>query len=124
MDAIMKSPQSIQDLVVKAQGGDRDALSALFEEYRARLLTWIRLRMGQGLRGRLEAQDVLQQTFLKAIQSIGSFRWQGEGSYFAWLTGIAANLVLDFGDPRRRKPPSPLEADVPAGGVAPSKALR
>jgi RNA polymerase sigma-70 factor, ECF subfamily len=124
MDAMMKSRERLEDLIKRAQAGDRKSLDALFEDHRPRLLAFIELRMGAGLRARVDAQDILQQTFLKAIQSIGKFQWQGEGSFMSWLSGIAGNVVLDLADPRRRKLPERLESDWPAPCASPSKALR
>ena len=124
MDAMMKSRERLEDLIKRAQEGDRKSMDALLEDHRSSLLAFIELRMGARLRGRMESQDVVQQTFLKAIQSIEDFQWQGDGSFLRWLSGIAGNVVLDLADPRRRKLPVRLEADPPAPGVSPSKALR
>ncbi len=120
----MEARKPVQDLVRKAQGGDRDAFERLVEEHKARLLALVRHRLGINLRGRVEAEDIAQETVLKAFQSIGRFRYQGEDSFFRWLGGIAENSLLDLADRRRHKPHLRLDRDVPAEIVSPSKALR
>ena len=52
-----------------------------------------------------QAEDLLSETFLQALQSAGSFR--GQSSEKTWLFGIASNLWLRA--LRRRRPTVPLE---------------
>ena len=52
-----------------------------------------------------QAEDLLSETFLQALQSAGSFR--GQSSEKTWLFGIARNLWLRT--LRRRRPTVPLE---------------
>ncbi len=54
----------------------------------------VRQRLGRRLRARIEAEGVLQETFLKALQSLPSYRDQGPDSFLRWLRGIAENLLL------------------------------
>jgi len=53
-----------------------------------------------------EAEDLTAQTFLAAIEAIGTYRQQG--SFSAWLFGIARHKLHDHY--RQRKPDLPLEA--------------
>lgn len=41
------------------------------------------------------AQDILQETFIKAFDTIGNFEWKGNGSLRAWITRIAVNMSLN-----------------------------
>lgn len=43
-----------------------------------------------------DAKDVLQDTFIKAYNSIDRFAWGGEGSLQAWISRIAVNTALNF----------------------------
>ncbi len=43
----------------------------------------------------MEAEDITQQVFLKAFQSISSFKWRGL-AFSAWLFRIAHNQVIDY----------------------------
>jgi len=119
------SPQDdIQKMIERAQAGDRGAFEGLVEKYRERLLERIRLRLGKGLQGRVEAEDVLQETLLRAFLSVGRFRWQGDASFPRWLGGIAENLLLDLADQQSRKGFLRLEREVRMSGTSPSVALR
>ena len=61
-----------------------------------------------------DANDVLQNTFIKAWQGIGSFH--GDSKLLTWLSRIAINESLDF--LRRRKSVATLSTDDEEVGVA------
>lgn len=42
------------------------------------------------------AEDILQDSFLKILSSIGSFTWKGEGSLKAWMSRITVNEALQY----------------------------
>lgn len=48
------------------------------------------------LRDPMLAQDMVQETFIKAYKHMDSFRGENEGSEKAWLTRIAVNLCRDY----------------------------
>jgi RNA polymerase sigma-70 factor (ECF subfamily) len=78
-----------RDLVRHAQGGDREAFAVLVERYWDRLYRWL-YHLG---RNRHAAEDLAQETFLKAFAALGSFR---AGTNFrAWLFRIAYNGFLN-----------------------------
>ena len=56
----------IQDLMAKARAGHRDAADQLFARAADRVLLYVRMRLGVALRARVDAMDVLQETFLHA----------------------------------------------------------
>jgi RNA polymerase sigma factor (sigma-70 family) len=82
--------QEEQHLIAQAQAGDMTALRPLFSHYADPLYGAILPRMPSAA----AAEDVLRETFLIAIEKIGSFRWQGRGIY-GWLRRIALNKVHD-----------------------------
>lgn len=85
-------------LVERAQAGDRDALRPIFERYADPLYGGVILpRLGDAA----AAEDVLRETFLTAMEKIGSFRWQGR-SVYVWLRQIAVNKVIDVHRRARR----------------------
>jgi RNA polymerase sigma-70 factor (ECF subfamily) len=51
-------------------------------------------------------EDVLQDTWLRAIKTLDRFRW--ESSFRSWLTGIALNRVRDLARSRSRRGQEPL----------------
>jgi len=88
--------RSIQDLVKAAQDGNREAFDILVEHYRLRLESLINLRLGSHLRQLTEVEDVLQETYLQAFQSLGEFTFRHEGSLFVWLGGIAEHVIQNL----------------------------
>ena len=60
---------SITTLLQEARAGSGDALNRLLEQCGPRLLSLIRLRMGSGLRSRMESGDLLNATLLRAFRA-------------------------------------------------------
>ena len=96
--------QNEQDLVRRAQEQDGEAFAELYERYFDKIYRYIVLRMGD----RTEAEDITQQVFLKALQSLSSFRWRNV-SFGAWLYRIAHNQVVDHLRRKQRRPSVPVE---------------
>jgi RNA polymerase sigma factor (sigma-70 family) len=74
-------------LVVAAQAGDRRAL----EELGAAYLPLVYNVVGRALSGQPDADDIVQETMLRAIRELGSLR--DPGSFRAWLTAIAVRQL-------------------------------
>jgi RNA polymerase sigma factor (sigma-70 family) len=75
-------------LVARARAGDLDALEALYRAFETPVYT-LALRI---LRSPEEAEDVLQETFLEVVKSIGHYR--GEGHLWGWIRQIASSKAL------------------------------
>lgn len=101
--------QEARDLAA-AQAGDRAAFARIVERYWDRLHRWLY----QLTRDRHQAEDLTQETFLKALAAIGSFR---AGSNFrAWLFRIGHNNFVNLKRAGKRlKPPGAEEAEAPPG---------
>jgi len=76
------------ELVARARAGDLDAFEALTNRYEQRVYS-LALRM---LRHQQDAEDVTQQTFLSALESLAGFR--GDASFATWLLRIATHAAL------------------------------
>jgi RNA polymerase sigma-70 factor (ECF subfamily) len=76
------------ELVARAKKGDLNAFEALTNRYEQRVYS-LALRM---LRQEQDAEDVTQQTFLSALESLSGFR--GEASFSTWLLRIASHAAL------------------------------
>jgi RNA polymerase sigma-70 factor (ECF subfamily) len=88
--------------VTKGQGSDT-ALDRLYERYTPRLLSYIRLKLGRSLRGRLESRDILQATLLKSFEHLPEFRGTDGRSLMAWLARIADREIADRADYHHRQ---------------------
>lgn len=75
-------------LVERARQGDADAFSSLVAKYERRVYRMAR----QITQNDEDAEDVLQDTFLKAYEHLKSF--QGQSKFYTWLTRIAVNESL------------------------------
>lgn len=81
---------SAVDLVARAQAGDAEAFGELYDRYVEVVYRYIYYRVGsQPL-----AEDLVSETFLRALRRISSFTWQGR-DFAAWLVTIARNLIAD-----------------------------
>jgi len=85
-------------LVRRVQGGDRAALQPLFERYYERVRRIVRVRLGAPLRRRLDSGDIVQETFLAALQGFGRFDLRDEAALIHWLSVLAENRIRDAAD--------------------------
>ncbi|MDP2927152.1 MAG: sigma-70 family RNA polymerase sigma factor [bacterium] len=93
--------------LVKKAKKDPEAFGRLYDEYYPRIFGYVLRRTAN-----LEmAQDVVSETFLKALKNLRRFKWIGafrsNSSFGAWLYRIAANEIVNFW--RRKKPTVSLE---------------
>ena len=94
------------DLVNTAQRGDQRSLVTLYERYYDRVYRFALSRLGSVA----DAEDLTQDTFLKMVDKLSSFRWKGS-PFSAWLFRIAHNGVVDTVRRRsRRGMEVPMEA--------------
>ncbi len=77
-----------EELVVAAQQGDDAAFAELVRRYENRVYT-LALRM---VRDPVEAEDILQETFIGVLRGMKSFR--AESTFATWLYRIAYNATL------------------------------
>lgn len=82
-------------LLRRGQAGDAAALEQLLARHE-RLL----LRLCAGMVGPNDAEDAVQETFLRALRALPRFR--GEASVRTWLFRIAVNICLEWKRARRR----------------------
>ena len=77
-----------ESLIIRARDGDREALGLLLDRYRGLLHTLARKGLAPDLGRRLDASDLVQQTFLEASQNFERFRGKVEAEFTAWLRRI------------------------------------
>jgi RNA polymerase sigma-70 factor (ECF subfamily) len=99
------------DWIAAAQAGDRQAFGRLVERYWDRLYRWLY----HLTRDRHQAEDLVQETFLKVLAALDSFR---PGSNFrAWLFRIGHNNFVNLKRAERRTG-HPLPEDTAGSPVA------
>jgi RNA polymerase sigma-70 factor (ECF subfamily) len=80
-------------LLELARDGDGSALGQLLERYRIYLTVLARVQIGRRLQGKMEAADLIQETFLEAQRALPNFRGSGEREFTSWLRQILAATV-------------------------------
>ena len=101
-------------LVQRARAGDAAAFGLLVRQHRSKVRGFLR-RLTRG--DAALADDLAQETFLEAHRKLDQFR--GEGSFGAWLCGIAWSRFLME---RRKRREEPLEAPDETASVDTSSA--
>ncbi len=106
MHTIQKLNQPVSDelsLVQAAKGGDIQAFEALVKRYDRNVF-----RIAQHItQNREDAEDVVQDAFLKAYSNLEQF--QGQSKFYTWLVRIAVNEALM--KLRRRRPERTVSLD-------------
>jgi RNA polymerase sigma-70 factor (ECF subfamily) len=114
--AVASLPSTEEERVARAVAGDEDALSALLLESARPLRLEVAAALGARWQSVLEADDVLQVTYLEAFLRIGGFSYRGPGSFRAWLARIARNNVRDAIRELERLKRPPSERRIEATG--------
>ena len=95
-------------LVERAVAGDRDAFEAIYRRYQNRVYG-VSMRLAAD---RVEAEELVQETFVKAWTALGGFG--GRGSLGGWLARIAINRWKDRWRDQHRRNTVALDDDGPA----------
>lgn len=110
-DADPPLPGEEHEWIAAARAGDRDAFARLVEKYWDRLYRWL----FHLTRDRHQAEDLTQETFLKVLAALDSFR---PGSNFrAWVFRIGHNNFVNLKRSTRRTS-HPLPEETPGPEVA------
>jgi RNA polymerase sigma factor (sigma-70 family) len=96
---------SDSQLVSLYQTGNEEAFEMLLHRHKSRIYTAIYMIV----KDRYEAQDLLQDTFIKAINTIKGGRYNEEGKFLPWISRIAHNLAIDRFRRNKRYPEVVLE---------------
>jgi RNA polymerase sigma-70 factor (ECF subfamily) len=94
-----------QDLVLRVQQGDKKAYDLLVIKYQHKIIQLV----NRYVKDPSEAQDVAQETFIKAYRALGSFR--GDAAFYTWLYRIAINTAKNYLVSRARRN-SNYEVDI------------
>lgn len=103
-----------RDLLERIGGGDSDAVRRLVERHQGVVYRFL---LGF-LKDEDEASDAAQDTFLKALDRLDSFR--GDAAFRTWLLAIARNEALGRVRKQRRRREESFDSVVPIADEAPS----
>jgi len=95
------------DLVQRARQGEQEAFAQLYESHFDKIFRYVVLK----IRNQAEAEDMAQQVFIKAYESIGSYQSQGV-PFTAWLFRIAHNQMVDYVRKQSKKQTVPLDESL------------
>jgi RNA polymerase sigma-70 factor (ECF subfamily) len=100
-----------EDLVARAQQGEREAFGALYDRYLPRVYAYCYRLLGE----REAAEDANTEVFMRTLSALPAYH---VGSFRSWLFAIAHNVVAD--ELRRRRPTVSLTAAVDLPDPSPS----
>jgi RNA polymerase sigma-70 factor (ECF subfamily) len=95
-----------QQLVERAQGGDKQAFGLLVSKYQRKLGRLL----SRFIRDPGEVEDVAQEAFIKAYRALPSFR--GDSAFYTWLYRIGINTAKNYLVAMGRRAPTTTEFDA------------
>jgi RNA polymerase sigma-70 factor, ECF subfamily len=108
-----------QELVLRAQAGEKRAFELLVIKYQRKLARLL----GRLVRDQAEVEDVTQEAFIKAYRALPSFR--GDSAFYTWLYRIGINTAKNYlAASGRRAPTSTIYDSEEAEGFEDGDQLR
>ncbi len=95
-----------QQLVERAQRGEKHAFGLLVSKYQRKLARLL----SRFIRDPAEVEDVTQEAFIKAYRALPSFR--GESAFYTWLYRIGINTAKNYLVAMGRRAPTTTEIDA------------
>jgi RNA polymerase sigma-70 factor, ECF subfamily len=95
-----------QLLVERVQRGEKKAFELLVIKYQRKLMRLV----SRLVRDQAEAEDVVQEAFIKAYRALPQFR--GDSAFYTWLYRIGINTAKNYLVTQGRRAPTSTEADV------------
>ena len=132
------NPDETRKLLERARDGDQAAFEDLFQRHRAKLHRSIAMRLDRRVAARVDASDVLQDTYMEAYRRLPKYLLNPGMPFYLWLCWIAREKVLavhrrEFADKRavtHETPLLPVDTSVtfvsvilPGNETSPSQAL-
>eukprot|EP01030_Chromulinospumella_sphaerica_P009265 gene9265-9076_t len=93
-------------LAKRVRDGDKQAFDLLVAKYQRRLMRLL----SRIVHDQSEAEDVVQETFIKAYRALRHFR--GESAFYTWLYRIGINTAKNFLATQGRRTPTSTEIDA------------
>lgn len=87
------TPKDPRLLIERSREGSAEALGELLAGYAHYLTLLARLQVGRRIQGKVDPDDVVQETFLEAHRQIARFRGTTEAEFLAWLRTILGGQI-------------------------------
>lgn len=100
-----KSTLSDSQLISLYKNGNEEAFEVLIKRSKSKIYTTIYLIVKDSC----VAEDLLQETFIKVINTIKSGKYNEEGKFLPWVLRIAHNLAIDYFRKEKRYPTVMME---------------
>jgi RNA polymerase sigma factor (sigma-70 family) len=111
--AASTSAASSFDLVQRANAGDQEARDTLFARYLPRLQRWAHGRVPPAARNALQSHDLVQDTLLRVLEGLPSFKPRHEGAFQGYVRTVLWNRIRDVARQYQRTgAPGPLDSDI------------
>lgn len=81
-----------RELAAGVRDGDETSFRVLYRRHTPRLLAFL-VRVLGGAEHRADAEDAVQEAWIRAVQALPAFRW--ESAFSSWLTGIGLNCARE-----------------------------
>jgi RNA polymerase sigma-70 factor (ECF subfamily) len=85
-----------QGLIERARAGDRQALNDIFTRYRGRLRRMVEVRLDWRLQARLDASDVIQDSFLLVATRLEEYLRDPKLPLFLWLRLVVGERLAQL----------------------------
>lgn len=93
----MNDKDQDQQLVTKVLGGEKSAFDILVLKYQHRIIGLV----NKFVKDSMEAEDVAQETFIRAYRGLKNFR--GDSAFYTWLYRIAINTAKNHLQSKKRR---------------------
>lgn len=103
---LMSDREVDQQLVVRAQAGDKRAFELLVIKYQRK----VERLLSRLIRDQAEIEDVTQEAFIKAYRALANFR--GDSAFYTWLYRIAVNTAKNYLMSQGRRAPTSTGYDA------------
>ena len=103
---LMSDREVDQQLVVRAQAGDKRAFELLVIKYQRK----VERLLSRIIRNQDEIQDVAQESFIKAYRALANFR--GDSAFYTWLYRISVNTAKNYLVSQGRRAPTSTGYDA------------
>ena len=85
------------ELIQAARDGDNAALNEIWQQLRSYLLIFADQRLDEGLKGKLDASDIVQHSLMEAHRDFVTFRGQTEDELKSWISRLVVHNLMDAG---------------------------